>query len=342
MIEISFNRLRRKPLENYDLGPGDVLGLYIPGILGTSEENPPVTIQEKGGEIPALGFPVPILEGGIITLPNGVGEIDIGGMTITQAKDKIQRVLIGEEAGMPNGKLNKSLQPGSEKITITLYRKRNIRALVIREEAGGTEGVNKRGSGFNVDLEHGENDLLHALNETGGLPGLDAKNEVFIIRGKFNDGVNRDRLLAKLKSMKQPCQCEIPAPRDTNVTVIPIRFYAENFPRFKEEDIILETGDIVYIPSREREIFYTGGLLGGGQIQIPRDYDLDVLGAVSLAGGTIGSGGSGISQISGGGGGGIGAGGGRGGRGGGYGGIPPSRLIILRKTCDGGQFRHVR
>ena len=56
-----------------------------------------------------------------------------------------------------------------------------------------------------------------------------------------------------------------------------------NFPNFRPEDIGLRDGDIVYVDTRETDVYYTGGLLGGGEFNIPRDYDLDVLAAVSLA-----------------------------------------------------------
>jgi len=81
-------------------------------------------------------------------------------------------------------------------------------------------------------------------------------------------------------------------------------------------------GDIVYIQSRDAEVFYTGGLLKGGQFPIPRDYDLDVLGAMAMAGGSIAAaaGGSGIDGI-----------------GTGVGSIfPPTRVLVLR-IVDGRQ-----
>lgn len=77
-----------------------------------------------------------------------------------------------------------------------------------------------------------------------------------------------------------------------NVVKIPVRLGPGEYPRFSEQDITLYDGDIVFIESRETEVFYTGGLLGGGQYTLPRDYDLRVLEAVSIAEGrSTGSGG---------------------------------------------------
>jgi len=79
------------------------------------------------------------------------------------------------------------------------------------------------------------------------------------------------------------------------VTRIPVRLGLGEMPHFSEQDIILNDGDIIFIESRETEVFYSGGLLGGGQFTLPRDYDLDVLGAVSIAQSRGGSGGGGQS-----------------------------------------------
>jgi hypothetical protein len=61
-------------------------------------------------------------------------------------------------------------------------------------------------------------------------------------------------------------------------------------PQILPEDIILKDGDILYVDSRDTDIYYTGGLLGGGEWLLPRDYDLDVVGAVALAGVNVGVG----------------------------------------------------
>ena len=67
------------------------------------------------------------------------------------------------------------------------------------------------------------------------------------------------------------------------IVKIPIRLSPGEQVNLTREDIILHDGDVVFIESRDTEIFYTGGLLGGGQYTLPRDYDLDILGAISIA-----------------------------------------------------------
>ncbi len=50
-----------------------------------------------------------------------------------------------------------------------------------------------------------------------------------------------------------------------HIVRIPIRLSPGEPVNIREQDIILCDGDIVFIESRETEVFYTGGLLGGGQ-----------------------------------------------------------------------------
>ena len=108
-----------------------------------------------------------------------------------------------------------------------------------------------------------------------------------------------------------------------HVIRIPIRLGPGETADIREEDIILQDGDIVFIESRDTEVFFTGGLLGGGQFTLPRDYDLDILQALSLATSRGNSGAArtvgGVSalnnDVS----------------------ISPSTVIVLRKLPDGGE-----
>lgn len=319
MQQISISRLRQRPPAAYLLGAGDILGIYIQDVLGQPDESPPVHFPESGDQPPALGFPVPIQEDGTIALPY-VEPIHLEGQSLVEATKTIKDAYIAAEI----------LPKGQENIIVTLIRRRTVRVQVIREEAGGKEGVSKRGTGQTIDLAAYENDVLHALNETGGLPGSDAKNEIYIIRGSFSEGRTQDEIVAQLRGAKQPCECPCPLPDDPSVTRIPIRFHPDELPQFGEEEIILKSGDIVYIPGRDAERFYTGGVLQGGEHLIPRDYDLDVLNAVSLARGQVGSGGTGISRV-----------GGQNqimGTGGGFAGKSASDLIVVRKLPCGNQL----
>jgi hypothetical protein len=75
----------------------------------------------------------------------------------------------------------------------------------------------------------------------------------------------------------------LPTMDDPNVIRIPVRLGEGEFPDVSEDDITLYDGDIVFIESRDTEVFYTGGLLGGGQFTLPRDYDVTLTQAISIA-----------------------------------------------------------
>jgi hypothetical protein len=94
---------------------------------------------------------------------------------------------------------------------------------------------------------------------------------------------------------------------------------------FAPQDVILQTGDVVYLEARDKDVYYTAGLLPTGEHVMPRDKDLDVLTAVSLVRGPLNNGSFGGSTLS-----------------GaifvpGIGQPSASLLVILRKTTDGGQ-----
>jgi hypothetical protein len=326
MVQISLARLRQVPPKVYQLGPNDVLGIYIENVLGQPDEQPPVNFPEDQSKPPSIGFPIPIREDGTIALPL-IEPLELSGLTLEQATEEIRAAYTIN---------NKILPEGKDRIIVTLQRPRMERIMVIREEGnaqgaaattiGGPNfgGLTKHGTGDNIDLPAYENDLLHVLNETGGLPGLDAENDILIIRGGFQDYRQRELLMAQMAACRNPCDCPPQMPDDPNVTRIPIRYYPENPPTFTEEQIILRTGDIVMVQSRDREQYYTGGVVQGGAHLIPRDYDVDVLQAIAISGGSFGAG-AGLARA------GIGGGGGTNTSLP----IPPSRAIVVRKTCTG-------
>lgn len=318
MQQISLGRLRRRPEDEYRLTENDVLGIYIETILGSPEEPAPVHYSEDASRAPAIGFPIPIREDGTIALPL-VPPIKAAGLTLTQLQNEIEFAYTVDRRVLPKGQ---------SRIIVTLIKRHAERILVVREESGGDNGVTKRGTGFIIDLPAGENDLLHALNQTGGLPGLDARNEIVVVRSADYDTAAYDQLVASLSQCHEPCSCPPAIPDAPGVTRIPLRYYPDQPPAFTEEDITLYSGDIVLIESRDREKFYTGGTLGGGEHALPRDYDLDVLQAVAIARGQVGGSGAILSKV------------GHAGAGisNGAGPLPPTRAIIVRRLCDGSQI----
>ena len=324
--DISLLRLRQDPPDTYLLGPGDVLGIYIKGVLGNEQELPPVHYPEDTNRPPAIGYPVPIRENGTLALPI-IEAINVEGMSLVEATEAVTNAYTYPR---------EIIKKGEESIIITLIQPRKVRVQVIREEGGGVEGVSKRGTGKVVDLPAYENDVLHALNATGGMPGTDAKNEILIYRWLFSAGVDADAILSQVcnSDCDDPCFCnETPLPDPPNVTRIPLRYNPANPPVFTQQDIILNEGDIIIIRSRDRETFTTAGILGGGEYPLPRDKDLDILGAIAMARGPLGSSGTGVGAIGGGGGGGgFGGGGGGGGR---QQACQPSEAIIVRELACG-------
>ena len=74
-----------------------------------------------------------------------------------------------------------------------------------------------------------------------------------------------------------------PTVEHPSVIKIPVRLSPGERPCFSEQDITLQDGDIVFVESKRTEVFFTGGLLGGGQYELPRDYDLRLIEALSIA-----------------------------------------------------------
>lgn len=332
MIPLDLYRLTRKQPKEYELDAGDLLAFYIEGVTGEPDAIVPTHFPEKGSDLsPVTGYPFPVRDDGTISLPL-IPAINAKGMTLTKLEERVR-----EEYTVKR----KILQPGRDRITIGLIKERTTRVIVVRQDQSISQtsnqniqgnqqrliqGADESGKGFVLDLKAYKNDLMNALAESGGLPGLSAKNEVKILRRAKADPEKREMFVRDFYAQHSldPCICPPPLPEDPSTTVVPLRFYPEEYPDIREEDIILYEGDIVYIESRQAELFYTGGLLPGGQWPLPRDYDLDAIGAMGVAGFGAGS--------TGGGGGGGGVGGIGGGGMGGLGGAAPSNLFIVRKT----------
>jgi Polysaccharide biosynthesis/export protein len=341
LVPLDPARLSQEPPRDYLLDDGDILGIYIEGILpfvppDRPPEPPPVNFPDATSQLdPSLGFPIAVINDGTIQLPN-LEPIKVRGLTIDQTRDLIRKYYLDSEILRESSRL----QP-----IVTLMKERTYNVIVIRQDMGGGGGGGGAGAGSGgftratdysatgrmLKLKAYQNDVLNALMESGGLPGVNAKNEVKILRASRADQRRRDEFVQQFYQQyycnPDPCGCPPPLPEDPSILKIPLRLPPGTIPEFGPENVVLEDGDIVYIESRDAEVFYTGGLLPGGEFKIPRDYDLDVLTAMALSGG-------GISRQQNGGGG----GGGMGGIGGMVGQVPPGMLYVLRKTPCNGQI----
>jgi len=275
---IPLTMLRQKPIEVHLVGPGDVLGIVIENVLGGRDQSPPVRID--GTATPAIGYPILVQDDGTIALPY-VDLIKVEGMTLNEVQERLRKAYTVDR---------QILVPGKERIIVTLLQARRFHILVLRQD-GGTAGVpvgpsfnsanvvvgaSVKGTGFPLDMSIGENDVLNALTRTGGLPGTDAKNEVTIYK----------------KNAKNP--------DGTDLAIrIPLRLKPGTPPPFKPKDVVLESGDIVYLEARDSEVFYTAGILGAGQFPLPRDIDLDIVEAVTFVRGPLLNGGFGQAQFGG-------------------------------------------
>lgn len=243
---VPLTMLRQREAAEYRLDKGDVLSIYIEELLGSRDQP----------------FRVPVHDDGTILLPD-LPPISVKGKTLAEAHQIVVGMITGD-IFLPGSK--RLIVRGREKVLVDRVESRKVRVLVVREDLSPTSvsGEQKKGTGHTLDLEAYRNDLLEALNRTGGPPGPDAKNEVIIRRGTFD-----------------------PADPAKGFVRIPLRARPDEPLTFTEQDIILNDGDTVFIEARDAEVYYTAGLMRSAQVPLPRDTDLRVIEAISVVHGPL-------------------------------------------------------
>jgi hypothetical protein len=196
---INLSLLVRTPVDQHRVEGGDILAVYIPGLLGTRSligpalgretvgEAPPITAPMTPLDPPTMGYPITVRDDHTLVLPQ-LPPLNVYGMTLREVE-----IAIGNACAQAQ-----LMQLNNSQILVSLWRPREYRVMVVRQEAtepmamagGGmgtvSPGVSKRGSGQMVRLRAYENDVLHSLTSSlgtnNGLPGLDAENAIYIIR----------------------------------------------------------------------------------------------------------------------------------------------------------------
>jgi protein involved in polysaccharide export with SLBB domain len=314
--------LGQKPPAVYRLAAGDTLGVWVESILGDRTQQLPTTTSDLPQFPPVIGYPIVVREDGTISLPL-IDPIRVDGMSVIEVENAVRKAYVAKEI----------LKKGNERVIVTLMRRRVYHVLVMRQETGnfssGPEArtvvsapLNKLGVAQALDLPAFENDVLNALARSGGLPGLDAYDAVRIERAAM-------RLDPKGAARYEPGVTPLdPSGRPLpHSLLVPLRVKAGETPNIRQEDVILESGDVVFIEERNLEYFYTGGLLPPGEYILPRDRDLDVVEAISFVKGPLVNGAFGGSNLS-----------------GqliqpGIGQPSPSLLTVLRRLPNGGEVR---
>jgi len=293
--DIEWGLLQRTPPEEPIIEPEDVLGVYIVGVLGTEDQLPPVQLPDATNVPPALGFPIPVRADGTIPLPL-IEDPKVAGLTVEQAEKKIIHAYT----------VKKRMLQEDQSIILTMIRPRHVRVLVIREDSmgsrsnafrpvnrgimfGGGASLNtqsRAGAGFDLQMPATEADVLSALADTGGLPGLDAKNEILIYRKRGKDRLAGDPSVAELDRLGEPLR-------------IPLKVKKGSTPKVTEADVTLEDADILVVEVREPEAYYTAGLMFNQEVPMPFGYDLTVVEAVIRSGGPMFNGGFGGNNLQG-------------------------------------------
>jgi protein involved in polysaccharide export with SLBB domain len=317
---INYKRLGQTAPDAYRLGPKDTLGIFIETVTGEPGQPIPVYQPDPSTNLPpAVGYPYTVRDDGSLSLPLIIGPIHVEGLTLTETERLIRtsytdvQKIIGKDA----------------RISVSLIRPRTYHVVVIREDVRPEDmrnsdrqptgsafvGREDRGTSKTLDLWAYQNDVLNALNMTGGMPSSGAKNEVLILRGGINHMSEQGLFISHTSSTNIN---SVYINGNPNMICIPLRAQpGETLPDLTQDDVILNDGDVVVVQSREAEVFYTGGLLQGGMYPIPRDFDLDVFGAMSMAGGSVA----------------VAAGGSRTTRNSSIGSIiPPTRLLVIREV----------
>lgn len=325
------------PNAEHRLGPGDSIAVTIQGVIPAEKnELPPIIAGQAtlareyyppNGTVnaPSFGLPIKILANGTVQLPL-VPAIDLEGLSVAEAAERIRTVYVAEEI----------VREGNDQVNVALLQSRVNRVLVLREDASteaaatirkGEAILHKRGSAAVIDLPAYESDVLHALTITGGLPGVDAYNEVWVLRRNHLQAGDSARIQDLVHNGISPSDAVTQVATHVDALRIPLKLCPNEPIPFSNDDVRLHDGDVVYIEPRRDEYFYTGGLLPGRQIPLPRDEDLDILEALALAEGSVGGlGGTSSVAV-------LRAGAGVGNV------IPPTRVIVVRKLPNGQQLQ---
>ena len=250
LVPVDISVLTLEPPREYLIGPDDILGVYIEGVLPFNPPNqppapPPVNFPDAESTLPpSIGYPIAVQEDGTLALPL-IEPLNVDGLTLEQVREAIRDAYID----------NDILRPEKARPIVTIIQERVVDVIVVREDGGGINsssgsagflrgGTDRSASGGLVKLRAYQNDILHALVETGGLPGLNAKNQVKVLRANKDNKEAREEFMRQFRMQRDaalldPCACMPKLPEDPTVLRIPLRLPPGESPAVTEKDLSL-------------------------------------------------------------------------------------------------------
>ena len=242
---------------------------------------------------PSIGYPIVVQENGTISLP-AVAPIPVRGLTIEQAEALVKSAYLDDR---PAGK---RILSGRSRIIVSLQRERTINVIVVRQDNSASmraRGAN-RASGSavfdrsdrsarlsSIQLPAYDGDVFNALIESGGLPGVNAARDVRVYRtddqnarstqyGGDRSGFRRSNYsglpFPRSGSAQPNSATNRYQPNGIGGVGIPLNA-SNNNPYFDRRQSALSQGDVLVVEAKPTEVYYTGGLLRGGEHPLPRD-----------------------------------------------------------------------
>jgi len=284
---LNLSALTMQSQPDYILGPRDVLEVTVHGMYQGQ---------------PAIPARLQIMASGEVNLPMA-GPLRVAGMNLLQVQIAITRAY--DPHYVRNARVN-----------VTLVEKSTTSVVVLGEVA--KPGV--------YLLPKYENDVAHAIAVAGGL-GIDAGIDIEVHRRVPAEQLARSAMLEQLRVCEPGANVTLPDPRMPQplqggeqlpngrpgpggplvmtpavspMRIVKIPLMGMPTEALAREDVILNPGDVVIIPSRKNEVFYVVGKLSptnfvrfsigarerdlGAGFVLPRDRDIDVVTAVAMAG----------------------------------------------------------
>ena len=126
---------QQRPKEGHRLGTGDLIGVYVAGVLPPKIDDQPLLYQQLSmsanyyppyGRVlsPNMGIPVDINSEGAVRLPL-IGKLNLKDQTLEEATDSIRKAYEKKNV----------LQEDRERVLISLLRPRVKRVVVMRDDA---------------------------------------------------------------------------------------------------------------------------------------------------------------------------------------------------------------